>query len=110
LLIADGLADPHFFTVPPPGEIPTSWSVAPTGSNGVFTIALLFQDSTNPNHFGVTSNYSVSGGFTIDSASGSFLTPEPGTVVLVAIGLVVAFRARSAQSGEAATKARHAST
>jgi hypothetical protein len=90
LLISSAVAGPHFFAVPPAGDIPTSWGPVTTGTNGVFTLSQRSQNPTIPDHFGLTTDYSVIGGFTIDSASGGFLAaPEPSAVAPTAFGLVL---------------------
>ena len=93
LLISDGQP---FFPVPAPGSLPSSWGPVAPGGNGVFSFALLSQDSTIPDHFGIVSDYAVNGSFTFNSASGGFVsTPEPGTFVPAGVLLgLVAFASR----------------
>jgi len=81
LLISSALDGPHFFTVPPAGEIPSSFGPVTAGRNGVFTFSLFTQNAgvADPAlNFGVTADYSVTGSFAIDSANGFIVTPEPG--------------------------------
>lgn len=82
-----------FFAVPPSGNLPPSWGPVTTGQNGVFTFSELMQDSTIPEHFGLTTDYSVTGQFTLDSASGFPVpisaTPEPRTLTLTATALLM---------------------
>lgn len=58
---------------------------------------------TDPaHHFGISADYAVRGNFTLDSASGAFVTPEPGTfgttaalLLLIAAGAVFGRVSRS---------------
>jgi hypothetical protein len=104
LLISSPLAGPHFFVVPPTGDLPAAWGPVMTGVNGAFTLSQLSQNAAIPDHFGITTDYSVTGGFTLDSASGGFLAaPEPETLPVTAFALLLVafgafFRGRSRHS------------
>jgi hypothetical protein len=79
-----------FFPVAPAGSFPDNWGAPVPGQNGVFGFAAFSADTTIPQNFGITQWYDVQGGFSVDSASGGLFTPEPGTVGLVAMGVMVA--------------------
>lgn len=93
----------QFFPIPPSGQLPSSWGPVTTGVNGVFSFAELSQDQTQldpAHHFGVTTDYNVKGLFALDSASGGFVTPEPGTLATSAAFLLLAVaRTRSRVKG-----------
>ena len=92
LLISSPLNGPHFFAVPPAGDIPSSFGPVTTGQNGVFNLALLSQNAgvNDPaQHFGITSDYAVTGGFNIDSASGVLVAPEPGSLAPTAAAVLM---------------------
>ena len=78
-----------FFPVPPIGSFPDAWGPAAVGGNGLFGFSVLMGDSTIPQNFGITQWYDVNGRFYVDSASGSFVTPEPGSLALAATGLAL---------------------
>jgi len=94
----------QFFSVPTAGDLPSNWTET-GGLNGVFNFSLLqIQNNTTQDaahHFGVTTDYGVSGSFTIDSASGGFVdgatVPEPGTLVLAGVALLALVSATSAR-------------
>jgi hypothetical protein len=91
LLISSAVNGPHFFAVPPAGQLPSSFGPVTTGQNGVFTFALFSQNagvSDPAQNFGITAAYEVTGSFTLDSADGVLVAPEPSTLALTATALL----------------------
>jgi hypothetical protein len=80
--------------------IPSSWRLSNSaiGSSFEFLDFSLNRQSTDPVLHGVSANYFVSGTFSIESASGGFVTPEPGSIWLVVLplaGMIVCWRRRA---------------
>ncbi len=107
LLIASGVNDPHYFTFPPTGQLPSSFGPVSAGLNGVFNFGLILQNAgvTDPaQNFGVTTDYDVNGSFTFNSADGVLVAPEPGTLAMTGTSLlalaIVWRRRRSALLGQ----------
>lgn len=77
----------QFFPIPTPGAFPGGWSIINPGGNAVFDFFQEVQDNTiadAAHHFGLSTDYQITGNVTFSSASGEFLAPEPATFPLIA--------------------------
>jgi hypothetical protein len=97
---------PAFTSIPAAGSFPDNWGPTPVGGNGVFGFSTLSSDAATQTNFGITQWYFVNGNFNMETASGVFVAPEPGTLAVGALSTLMMGWGRRRYPHEQASRSR----